>query len=147
MRVTRGFGAAGVFLLATVLMIVSLVCCVTVVLLPLGIPLALFAMRLYGKGTKMLLPRPQEVQRGLGKLWRRKTKKVRKDTAGEVKGARKKFRKARDNAGDELKGARKSFRKARRNAGNELEGATKGARKVRKNAGRRVRKLRKSANL
>ncbi|MET9023032.1 hypothetical protein ABZV93_23915 [Actinopolymorpha sp. NPDC004070] len=126
MRVTRGFGAAGVFLLATVLMIVSLVCCVTVVLLPLGIPLALFAVRLYGKGAKMLLPRPQEVQRGLGRLWRRKAKKVRKDTRSEIKGARKRFGRARDNAGDELKGA------------------TKSARKVRKNAGRRVRKLRKS---
>ncbi|GAA2760237.1 hypothetical protein [Actinopolymorpha rutila] len=147
MRVTRGIGAAGVFLLATVLMIVSLVCCVTVVLLPLGIPLALFAVRLYGKGTKMLLPRPQEVQRGLHKLWGRKTKKVRKDTASEVKGARKRFRKARDNAGDEVRGARKGIRKARRNAGDQLEGAAKSARKSRRNAGRRVRKLRKSANI
>lgn len=129
MRLARGFGAAGVFLLATVLMIVSLVCCVTVVLLPLGIPLALLAMRLYGKGTKMLLPRPQEVQRGLRRLWRRKTKKVRKDTASEVKGAR------------------KSLRKARRNAGDQLEGAAKSARKARKGAGRRVRKLRKAAHV
>ena len=101
MRFARGVGAAGVFLLATVLMIVSLVCCVTAVLLPLGIPLALLAMRLYGKGTKMLLPRQQEVQRGLRRLWRRRTKKVRKDTASEVKGARKSLRRARKNAGDQ----------------------------------------------
>ncbi|MFD2083490.1 hypothetical protein SAMN05421678_1207 [Actinopolymorpha cephalotaxi] len=147
MRVTRGFGAAGVFLLATVLMIVSLVCCVTVVLLPLGIPLAMFAVRLYGKGAKMLLPRPQEVQHGLHKLWRRKTKKVRKDAGSEIKGVKKRFRKTRGHTGDQVEGARKGLRKAGRKAGDQLEGTAKSARKVRKNAGRRVRKLRKSANI
>jgi hypothetical protein len=51
MRVLRGIGALVVWLLATVLLIVAAVLCITLILVPLGVPLMALALRLYGYGV------------------------------------------------------------------------------------------------
>jgi hypothetical protein len=50
----RGVLAVVVWLVATVLMVVSLVLCVTVLLLPLGIPLLHLSRRLFSFGIQLL---------------------------------------------------------------------------------------------
>jgi hypothetical protein len=94
-RLLRGLAAIVVFLLATVLLIVAIVCCVTIILLPLGIPLAFVALRLYAKGVRLLVPRSKEVERGVRKVWRQKTKapakrvkKIRKRAGQRVRRVR-----------------------------------------------------------
>jgi uncharacterized membrane protein len=67
MKVLRRIGALVVWLLATLLAVVSLVLCLTLVLLPLGIPLLLLSGRLYVWGVKLWLPRPKEVRRHMRK--------------------------------------------------------------------------------
>jgi hypothetical protein len=67
MRALRGAASIVVWLLATVLLIVSLVLCITLILLPLGVPLMLLAFRLYGYGVQLMLPRPREVKRHVRK--------------------------------------------------------------------------------
>jgi hypothetical protein len=60
-----------VFLLATVLLIVGLVLSVTILLLPLGIPLLLVAVRLYIRGLRLLLPTSKDARRAVRKTaWR-----------------------------------------------------------------------------
>ena len=95
MRFLRGLAAIPVFLLATVLLVVAAVLCVTILLLPLGIPLGFIAMRLYAKGVKMLLPRSSTPRRhGRHRVRRLRTrpakriKRVRKDTRKRVRRAR-----------------------------------------------------------
>jgi hypothetical protein len=97
MRIVRGIGAALVWVLATVVLLLSLVLCITVIGLPLGIPLMLLGLRLYAYGVQLLVPRPAEMKRGarkriglrprgsvegdvkrLGKRGKRATKKMRK---------------------------------------------------------------------
>jgi hypothetical protein len=57
MRVTRGAASAVIPLLAAVLLIVSLVLCITLILLPLGVRLMFLAIRLYGDGLQLRMPR------------------------------------------------------------------------------------------
>ena len=56
MKVLRGLGATVIWLLATVVIILAAVLCVTILLLPLGIPLGAFALSLYGKAAQLLFP-------------------------------------------------------------------------------------------
>jgi hypothetical protein len=95
MRFLRGVAAIPVFVIATVLLIVAVVLCVTILLLPLGVPLAFLAIRLYAAGVRLLLPRHKDVKRGLRAEWRRRTKLPKKRMRSASKGARKRLRKVR----------------------------------------------------
>ena len=57
MRVLRGLGGAVLWLLAVVVGLVAVIMCVTVILLPLGIPLLGLARRMVTNGVRLMLPR------------------------------------------------------------------------------------------
>jgi hypothetical protein len=67
MRVMRGAASIVISLLATVLLVVSMVLSITLILLPLGVPLMFLAFRLYGYGVQLMLPRPRDVERNIRK--------------------------------------------------------------------------------
>jgi hypothetical protein len=69
-RALRAAAAVLLMLLGTLLLVVALVLCVTVILLPLGIPLGFVAVKLWKYALKLLLPRQADVQRGLRKGFR-----------------------------------------------------------------------------
>jgi hypothetical protein len=74
MRVLRVFGGVLLWLVATVLLVVALVLCVSVLLMPVGLLLGFAALRLYGVGFRLLLPRSRDIRKGLrkeGRRWRR----------------------------------------------------------------------------
>jgi hypothetical protein len=70
-----------VWLLASVTALLSLLLCVTLILLPLGIPLFAVALRMYAYGVKLMLPRnvvpsPADAGAAVRKGWRRARKNV-----------------------------------------------------------------------
>jgi hypothetical protein len=99
MRLIRGVGGAVLWILASLLGLVAVLLCVTVILLPVGIPLLRLAGRSYGTATRLMLPRSvahpvKETKRGfsrksseaksavpevsVGDLWSRGRKKLKK---------------------------------------------------------------------
>jgi hypothetical protein len=56
MRVLRGFAGALLWILASLLGLVSVLLCATVILLPLGIPLLMVTRRLFGASIRLFLP-------------------------------------------------------------------------------------------
>lgn len=95
--VRRGF-AVVVWLVASVVALLSLLLCVTLILLPLGIPLFGLALRMYAYGVKLMLPRnvlPSTDD--VGKAARRRWKDARKAVAGTlaVKTAKRSMKKRR----------------------------------------------------
>jgi hypothetical protein len=111
MRLLRGLGAIPVFLLATVLLVVAALLCVTVVLFPAGVVVGYVAMRMYARGVGMLLPRPKPARPKLArpKLARHRRHKVlhRRRRWSRRSGPTKRIRRVR-------KDARKRVRKARK---------------------------------
>lgn len=83
MKLVRGLLGGLLWIVAGLVGLVAVVLCVTVILLPLGIPLLMFARRLLGKAIALMLPRaathPVEE---LGKSARKKGAKV----AGSARG-------------------------------------------------------------
>lgn len=79
MRVLRAVGGAVLWLLATVVGLLGAVLSITIVLLPIGIPLLLLAGSLFRRSMALLLPRsvlhPVEET---GKTAKRKAKRLRK---------------------------------------------------------------------
>src|SRR6478735_4703545 len=57
MRVLRGMAGLLLWILAGVLGLVSLLLCVTIILLPLGIPLFRLARSMFGSAVRLMLPR------------------------------------------------------------------------------------------
>ncbi len=57
MRVARGFAGALLWLAASVVGLLAVVLCLTVILLPVGIPLLMVARRLFGRAVALMLPR------------------------------------------------------------------------------------------
>ena len=57
MRLLRGLLGALLWILAAVVGLVGLVLCVTVILLPLGIPMVMLAGRLFTHAVKFMMPR------------------------------------------------------------------------------------------
>ena len=57
MRVLRGLSGALLWIVASVVGLLAVVLCVTVILLPVGIPLLMVAKRMFGKSVGLLLPR------------------------------------------------------------------------------------------
>jgi hypothetical protein len=106
MRLLRGLGAIPVFLLATVLLVVAALLCVTVVLFPAGIVVGYVAMRMYARGVGMLLPRPKPARPKLAGH-RRHRVRHRRHRWSRRSGPTKRIRRVR-------KDARKRVRKARK---------------------------------
>ena len=57
MRILRGLGGTVLWLLACVVGLVALILCVTVLLLPVGIPLLRVARRMFGRAARLMLPK------------------------------------------------------------------------------------------
>ena len=57
MRLLRGLLGTLLWILAAVVGLVAVILCVTVILLPLGIPLLGYARRLFAQAVRMMLPR------------------------------------------------------------------------------------------
>jgi hypothetical protein len=104
MRALRGAASIVVWLLATVLLVVSLVLCITLILLPLGVPLMLFAFRLYGYGVQLMMPRRAEVKRHIRKQF---GLRPRGSAAGDLKRARKRARGTKRDLGKRAHGMKR----------------------------------------
>ena len=78
MQFFRAFGGGLLWIVASLIGLVAGILCVTVILLPLGIPLLGLARRLFGQATTMMLPRslshPVEETK---KSWRKKRRKAK----------------------------------------------------------------------
>lgn len=77
MRALRGLGGALLWILASVLGLVGVLLCVTLLLLPLGLVVLRLARKLYSQSFVLMLPRAvshpvQESKRRLPRLWGRK---------------------------------------------------------------------------
>ena len=57
MRILRGLGGTVLWLLACVVGLVAVILCVTVLLLPVGIPLLRVARRMFATAGRLMLPR------------------------------------------------------------------------------------------
>lgn len=81
MRFARGMLGALLWIVASVVGLLAVVLCATVILLPVGIPLLMVARRMFGRSMGLLLPRglTHPVDEG-GK----KVRKGRKDAAEKV---------------------------------------------------------------
>lgn len=70
------------WLAATVLAVVALLLCITILLLPLGLPLLSVSLRLYGYGARQLMPKsirkPAHLRKKLGKQADHLKRKARK---------------------------------------------------------------------
>lgn len=79
MRVFRGIGGVVLWLFAAVLGLLGAVLSITVILLPLGIPLLLLAASMFRRAIALLLPRNvSHPVAESGKTARRKVKRLRK---------------------------------------------------------------------
>lgn len=100
MRFVRGMGGALLWVLACVVGLLGAVLSVTVILLPVGVPLLLLARKLFGTATKLLMPRAvshpvQEAGRSVRKSGRKARKKAPDVSAEDtVKRGRKRLEKA-----------------------------------------------------
>ena len=73
MRIVRTVGAVVVWIVATVLLVLAAVLCITIVLSPLGVLLGFAAFQLYKLGLRWALPRPADVRKTVrkeGRRWR-----------------------------------------------------------------------------
>src|SRR5215212_11840549 len=88
MRLLRGLLGVLLWILASLLGLVGLVLCVTIVLLPLGIPVVAFAGRLITRAVQLMLPRsaahPVKEVKKTTKKERRKVSSAVSDAAGDV---------------------------------------------------------------
>ena len=96
MQLFRGLAGALLWIAASLLGLVAVLLCVTVILLPLGLPLLNLARKLFGKATRLLLPRA--VAHPVDETRSRLGKKV-KNAAPDKKAASKLAKKSRKTAG------------------------------------------------
>ena len=54
-------------MLATVVLVVAVILCITIVLLPVGLAVGYGAIRMYKWGVQLALPRPVDVKRSVDK--------------------------------------------------------------------------------
>ena len=97
MRLLRGLLGALLWILAAVIGLVAAILCVTIILLPLGIPLLGVARRMFTSAVQLMLPPAvAHPAKTLDKKRRRKAKEARAGAADLGKGTSKKARKAVD---------------------------------------------------
>jgi len=93
MRFLRGVAGALLWLLASVVGLLGVVLCVTIILLPLGIPLFRLTRKLFGEAVRLMMPRalahPVKESRRKG----RQVTPDPPDVSGTTKKLRKKARK------------------------------------------------------
>jgi hypothetical protein len=78
MKALRALAGVLVWLVASLLLVVAIVLCITVLLLPVGLVLGFAALRLYAVGLRLFLPRGRDIEKGVRKQarrWWRRTKK------------------------------------------------------------------------
>lgn len=115
MRILRGLGGAVLWLLAAVVGLVAVLLCVTVILLPLGIPLLGLARRMVTNGVRLMLPRAvAHPVKNLDKGGREHGKKVKGAATDAAGSTSKKAREAAKKAGKTTKRGRTPFRRRRR---------------------------------
>ena len=95
MKPLRWMAAGLLWILAGVLGLVGALLCVTIILLPLGIPILMLARRLFTRSAALLVPQPVKhpVQES-GKAFKGRGKDVAKAAKGGTKAAGRKGRKA-----------------------------------------------------
>ena len=108
MRVLRGLLGALLWLGAGLLGLISLILCVTVILLPLGIPLFRLSKALFGKAVRLMLP--AAVAHPV-KHAGRKSSKAKADVSGVVARTAKKSRKSKIETPEVVQKATKKGRK------------------------------------
>lgn len=101
MRLLRGLGGAVLWIVAALLGLVGVLLCVTVILLPLGIPLTMLAGRLFRHAVQLMLPRA--VAHPVNEIGKAAKKQKRKVSSA-----------ASSTAGDTAKSARKAARRMRK---------------------------------
>lgn len=99
MRVLRSLGGGLLWVLGAVLGLVALLLCVTVILLPLGLPLLRLSRQLSGTAVRLMMPRPlahpvEELGRS-GRKARRRVRSEARSVASSGKRARKQGRRLR----------------------------------------------------
>jgi hypothetical protein len=104
MRVMRGAASVVIPLLAAVLVVVSLVLSITLILLPLGVPLMFLAFRLYGYGVQLMMPRRREVKQNIRKRF---GLRPRGSGLGDLKRADKRARGAKREVGKRAHGMKR----------------------------------------
>ena len=107
MRLLRGLLGALLWIVASLVGLVGVIACVTLILLPVGIPLVMLARRLFGKSVRLFLPpavahpakETRRRGRKSGKAAGRLGKRAKRKTADKIpsveldaKGAKKKAR-------------------------------------------------------
>jgi hypothetical protein len=96
MRVLRGLLGALLWIAAALVGLVGCILCVTVLLLPLGIPLVMLARRLFTRSVRLMLPRKvSHPVDEMGKKARKRGRGLRKSASGLESDVAKKGRKAR----------------------------------------------------
>jgi hypothetical protein len=112
MRLLRGLGGALLWVVASLVGLVAVVLCVTVILLPLGIPLLMVAKKMFGRAVGLMLPRTvsHPIDES-GKKSRKKGKQVSTKAGKASKKGRKKADKFDKSANKKLDKGGKKVRK------------------------------------
>ena len=112
MRLLRGLGGAGLWILASLLGLVGVLLCITVILLPVGLPLVKLAGQLFARSLQLMLPRA--LAHPVNEAAKAFEKKDRKITKAADRENRKVRAAASDAASDTAKNARKFARRMRK---------------------------------
>jgi hypothetical protein len=112
MRLLRGLGGAVLWILASLLGLVGVLLCVTVILLPVGVPLMKLAGQLFTRSLQLMLPRA--LAHPVNEVAKAVEKKDRKITKAADKENRRIRAAASHKASDTAKSARKFTRKMRK---------------------------------
>ena len=133
MRLLRGLAGAVLWILAAVVGLLGVVLCVTVILLPLGIPLVILARRLFTRSVRLMLPRSvaHPVDES-GKSARKKGRKAKSAATDAVETATKKGRKGSDKGADVASVALEKGRKAAKKGRKAAKKGRKSTKKQRK---------------
>jgi hypothetical protein len=111
MRILRALVGSVLWILAGVLGLVGVLLCVTLILLPVGIPVLMLARKLFRYSMTMFVPRQvRHPVDELGKSARRQAKKAKDSVASvDTKPLTKAARKTRKKSGSLVKRQRKRF--------------------------------------
>ncbi len=90
MRLLRGVGGAGLWIVASLVGLVGVILCVTVILLPVGIPLLKISGRSFSHAVQLMLPRALvHPVNELGKAAKKKDREMTRAMDDTTKRARK----------------------------------------------------------
>jgi hypothetical protein len=112
MRLLRGLGGALLWVVASLVGLIAVVLCVTIILLPVGIPLLMVAKKMFGRSVGLMLPRAMShpIDEG-SKKSKQKGKQVSTKAGNASKKGRKKADKFDKSANKKLDKGGKKIRK------------------------------------